>query len=124
MQRTQNRVATLARGCGSVPGRGELESRGRRLRVGETLDLDELGVWLVANGYKRVDACELPGEFARRGGMIPEELIAAATHIRDAHPGDNIAIVVGSSTHATHRLVGSAAVSLARHSPVPVGIVP
>jgi nucleotide-binding universal stress UspA family protein len=33
-------------------------------------------------------------------------------------------IVVGSSSHATHRLVGSVAVSLARHSPVPLVIVP
>ena len=62
--------------------------------------------------------------FERRGGLIPEELVAAATHIRDSHPGDNTAIVVGSSSHAMHRVVGSVAVSLARHSPVPLIIVP
>jgi nucleotide-binding universal stress UspA family protein len=33
-------------------------------------------------------------------------------------------IVVGSSSHAGHRVVGSVPVSLARHSPVPVIIVP
>jgi nucleotide-binding universal stress UspA family protein len=32
--------------------------------------------------------------------------------------------VVGSSSHAMHRVLGSAAVSLARRSPVPLIIVP
>ena len=63
--------------------------------------------------------------FERRQGLIPDELIAAAAGIRDAHhPGDNVVIVVGSSSHALHRLVGSAAVSLARRSPVPLVVVP
>ena len=62
--------------------------------------------------------------FDRRQGMIPDELLGVAAHLRDAHPGDNVAIVVGSSSHAMHRAVGSVAVSLARHSPVPVVIVP
>jgi len=47
-----------------------------------------------------------------------------ATAIRDAHGDQTVAIVVGSSSHATHRVVGSVAVSLARHSPVPLVIVP
>ena len=62
--------------------------------------------------------------FERRQGLIADELIAAAAGIRDAHPGDNVAIVVGSSSHAMHRMVGSVAVSLARHSPVPIVVVP
>jgi hypothetical protein len=33
-------------------------------------------------------------------------------------------LVIGSSSHATHRMVGSVAVSLARHAPVPLLIVP
>ena len=52
--------------------------------------------------------------FERREGLVSEELIAAATDIRDAHPGDSVVIVVGSSSHAMHRVVGSVAVSLAR----------
>ena len=62
--------------------------------------------------------------FERREGLIPEELIAAATDIRDAHPGDTVVIAVGSSSHALHRVVGSVAVSLARHSAVPLVVVP
>jgi nucleotide-binding universal stress UspA family protein len=62
--------------------------------------------------------------FERRQGLIPDELIAAAAAIGDAHPGDNVAIVVGSSSHAMHRVVGSVAVTLARRSPVPLLVVP
>jgi len=62
--------------------------------------------------------------FEWRQGLIPDELMAAAAGIRDAHPGDNVVIVVGSSSHAMHRMVGSVAVSLARRSPVPLVVVP
>jgi nucleotide-binding universal stress UspA family protein len=62
--------------------------------------------------------------FERRDGLIPDELIAAAAGSRDAHPGDTVAIVVGSSSHAMHRVVGSVAVSLVRRSAVPVVVVP
>jgi nucleotide-binding universal stress UspA family protein len=62
--------------------------------------------------------------FEWRQGLIPDELIAAAEGIQDTHPGDAVVIVVGSSSHAMHRVVGSAAVSLARRSPVPLVVVP
>jgi nucleotide-binding universal stress UspA family protein len=62
--------------------------------------------------------------FERRQGLIPDELITAAAGIRDAQPGDTVVIVVGSSSHAMHRVVGSVAVSLARRSQVPLVIVP
>ena len=62
--------------------------------------------------------------FERREGLIPDELLSVAEHTRDAHPNDEVVIVVGSSSHAMHRVVGSVAVSLARHSPVPLVIVP
>ena len=62
--------------------------------------------------------------FERRQGLIAEELIAAAKNIRASHPHATVVIVVGSSSHVTHRIVGSVAVSLARHSPVPLVVVP
>jgi nucleotide-binding universal stress UspA family protein len=63
-------------------------------------------------------------DFQMRQGLIADELIAAAESIRDAHPEETVVIVAGSSSHATHRMVGSVAVSLARHSPVPLVVVP
>ena len=62
--------------------------------------------------------------FERRRGLIAEELLAAADDARAAHPGATVAIAVGSSSQAAHRVVGSVAVHLARHSPVPLVVVP
>jgi nucleotide-binding universal stress UspA family protein len=63
-------------------------------------------------------------EFERREGLVVNQLVAAAAGLGEAHPDGTVVIVVGSSSHATHRVVGSVAVSLARHSPVPLMIVP
>lgn len=62
--------------------------------------------------------------FQRRQGQIADELLAAAHDMGAAHPDATVAIVVGSSSLVTHRVVGSVTVSLARHAPVPLVIVP
>jgi nucleotide-binding universal stress UspA family protein len=62
--------------------------------------------------------------FDRREGLIADELLAAARDIGADHPDATVVIVVGSSSHAAHRVVGSVAVGLARHSPVPLIVVP
>jgi nucleotide-binding universal stress UspA family protein len=63
-------------------------------------------------------------EFERRQGVIVEELLAAAKDIHEAHSGETVVVVVGSSSQLSHRVIGSVAVALARHSPVPLVIVP
>jgi nucleotide-binding universal stress UspA family protein len=87
-------------------------------------DFDEIEQELRASAGEQLRSSGAAWEFARRQGIIPDELVAAATALRDAHAGETVAIVVGSSSHAAHRVVGSVAVSLARHSPVPLVIVP
>jgi nucleotide-binding universal stress UspA family protein len=87
-------------------------------------DFDEVEQDLRAQAASQLRASGAAWEFERRQGVIADELIAAATAIRDAHPGETVAIIVGSSSHATHRVVGSVAIGLARHSPVPLIIVP
>jgi nucleotide-binding universal stress UspA family protein len=87
-------------------------------------DFNEIEQELRASAAEQLRDCGAAWEFVRRQGVIANELIAAATAIRDAHAGDTVAIVVGSSSHASHRVVGSVAVGLARHSPVPLVIVP
>ena len=62
--------------------------------------------------------------FESRQGEIARELLAEATRLGEADPGDTVAMVVGSSSHAMHRVIGSVAVSLSRRSPVPLVIVP
>jgi nucleotide-binding universal stress UspA family protein len=67
---------------------------------------------------------EEPWSFERRQGQIADELLAAAKETGDAHPDATVVIVVGSSSLVTHRVVGSVAVGLARHSAVPLIVVP
>ena len=85
---------------------------------------EELAPELRAQAAAQLDDRGLAWGFERLQGVIADELVAAATAIRDANPGQTVVVVVGSSSQATHRMVGSVAVSLARHSPVPVIIVP
>ena len=79
---------------------------------------------LRASAARQLDGRGVTWEFQRRQGLIAGELIAAAAVIGDAHPGDTVAIVVGSSSQGSHRIVGSVAVGLARYCPVPLVIVP
>jgi nucleotide-binding universal stress UspA family protein len=88
------------------------------------ISFDQTAQDLRAQAAEQLAGREERWRFERRQGMISEQLVAAATQIVDAHPGDIAAIVVGSSSQAAHRMVGSVAVSLARHAPVPLLIVP
>jgi len=54
----------------AVPSPSELPTLMRSIRAGQTLDPDDLGRWLDQAGYRRVDAIEEPGDFARRGGIM------------------------------------------------------
>ncbi|HBB73273.1 MAG TPA: transcription-repair coupling factor [Planctomycetaceae bacterium] len=47
----------------------------RRLEVGGRLDPEELADWLAARGWTAADAIDVPGSFARRGGIV--DLFAA-----------------------------------------------
>ena len=87
-------------------------------------DFDEIEKELRVAAAEQLKSLEQPWEFVRRQGLIAEELIAVAAGIHHEHSADNVVIVVGSSSNAAHRLVGSVAVHLARHAPVPLIIVP
>jgi nucleotide-binding universal stress UspA family protein len=84
----------------------------------------EIAEQLKAQAGEQLRGREDRWEFEHGQGMITDVLIKAAEQFRDDHPGDNVVIVVGSSSQAMHRIVGSVAVSLARHAPVPLVIVP
>jgi len=87
-------------------------------------DFDEIGQDLRAQAAGQLYASGVAWQFERRQGIIADQLSAAAAAIGETYPDENVAIIVGSSSHATHRVVGSVAVGLARHSPVPLIIVP
>jgi nucleotide-binding universal stress UspA family protein len=90
--------------------------------------LDEISVDLQKQATEQMrGGREERWRFVRVPDMItdiPEALTKVARKLTEEHPDDNVVIVVGSSSQARHRLVGSVAVSLARHAPVPLIIVP
>jgi nucleotide-binding universal stress UspA family protein len=88
------------------------------------VSFEEITRDLRAQAAEQLRGREDRWEFGHGQGMITDVLIKAAEKLGDAHPGDNVVIVVGSSSQAMHRMVGSVAVSLARHAPVPLVIVP
>jgi nucleotide-binding universal stress UspA family protein len=88
------------------------------------VSFDQIAEELRAQAGAQLAGREDRWQFERRQGGISEQLVAAARQVADARPDDNVAIVVGSSSQAAHRMIGSVAVSLARHSPVPLLIVP
>ena len=87
-------------------------------------NFDDIARELHAAASEELRGREERWQFEQRQGLIQDELLAAAAGIRDAHPGDTVVIVVGSSSHAMHRVVGSVTVGLARRSPVPLVVVP
>jgi len=87
-------------------------------------DFDQAAQELRAAAAERLGDSQVPWDFQWRQGLIAHELIAVAESVQAARPRDVVVIAVGSSSSAMHRMVGSVAVNLAHHSPVPVTIVP
>ena len=87
-------------------------------------DFDRVAQELRAAAAGQLGNSQVPWDFQWRQGLIAHELIAVAESVQAAQPDDVVVIEVGSSSSAMHRMVGSVAVNLARHSPVPVTIVP
>ena len=87
-------------------------------------DFDEIAQELRASADERLRPSGAAWEFERRQGIIADELLAVAAAIHEAHADQTVAVIVGSSSHVAHRVIGSVAVSLARRSPVPLVIVP
>lgn len=87
-------------------------------------DFDQIDQELRGQAAAQLDGSGSAWRFERRDGPIVEQLTAVATVIAETHPDENVAIIVGSSSHATHRVIGSVAVGLARRAPVPLVIVP
>jgi nucleotide-binding universal stress UspA family protein len=93
--------------------------------VGELeTDFDDVERELRTMADEQLSGREKRWGFERRQGSIAEELLAAARDIGAVHPDASAVIVVGSSSLVAHRVVGSVAVGLARHSPVPLLVVP
>jgi len=67
-----------------------LDARRRRIERGQTVEMEELVTWLVEAGYRASEAVELPGDFARRGGLIDAWSPEASSPARFEFFGDEI----------------------------------
>jgi nucleotide-binding universal stress UspA family protein len=87
-------------------------------------DFDQVAAEIRAEAAKQLDGSGLSWDFQWRQGLIAQELIAVAESVQAEQPEAVTVILVGSSSSAMHRVVGSVAVTLAHHSPVPITVVP
>ena len=53
-----------------VPAKDELKHLTRTIGKGDMLEPEKLIVWLADHGYNRIEQCEVPADFAVRGGII------------------------------------------------------
>ena len=105
-------VTTIAAMIQPVPERADLAKRGRKLTSGEVVDPDELAQWLVANGYKRVEAVEYPGEFGKRGGICDIYPPDANDPVRLEFFGDELESIRTFATGTQRSLEKKGAVTL------------
>jgi transcription-repair coupling factor (superfamily II helicase) len=73
-----------------VPEREAFASNRRVLRTGDSVDLEEIVSWLASHGYRPTEVVELPGEFARRGGILDVYSPDAENPFRIEFFGDEI----------------------------------
>lgn len=73
-----------------LPTRDVIEAHSRRIVVGGRLDTQDLGRWFVAQGWRRREAVETPGEFSIRGGIVDVYPVDAEVPLRIELFGDEI----------------------------------
>jgi len=73
-----------------VPRPEVLRRMSRRLTVGDSVAIDELGSWLMERGMVRAEVVEVPGEFSLRGGIFDVFPADATEPVRVEFFGDEI----------------------------------
>jgi len=56
--------------CQPIPKPQVLQESCLQLEINKTLSPEQAVQWLVDNGFERVERIDLPGQFARRGGIV------------------------------------------------------
>ncbi len=73
-----------------VPLPDLLDRGARKIRVGDTIALEELAGWLVDRGMTRVEVVEVAGEFSLRGGILDVFPVDGDAPIRIEFFGDDV----------------------------------
>jgi transcription-repair coupling factor (superfamily II helicase) len=67
-----------------------IQEQSQHLSIGDQLDPDQFADWLTTSGFKSCDQVEVPGDFARRGGIIDVYSNAHTDPVRIEFFGDEI----------------------------------
>ncbi|HQX50174.1 MAG TPA: transcription-repair coupling factor [Planctomycetaceae bacterium] len=118
----QDRTPTLIVTCvpallQPVPARDEIKAATRTISVGDELQLDELIEWLIARGFERVTAVEMPGEFCIHGGILDIFPASEPDAIRIELFGDEIESIRSFNVESQRRLEDLKRISLTATAP-------
>ncbi|MEZ6033968.1 MAG: transcription-repair coupling factor [Planctomycetaceae bacterium] len=95
-----------------VPARDVIRAATRTFSVGDELVLDELIEWLIARGFERVTAVELPGEFCIHGGILDIFPATEPDAVRIELFGDEIESIRSFDVESQRRLEDLKSISL------------
>ncbi len=56
--------------CQPIPKPQAIESSSQKMHIKQQISPEDLVEWLVENEFERVERIDLPGQFARRGGIV------------------------------------------------------
>jgi transcription-repair coupling factor (superfamily II helicase) len=73
-----------------VPSPEAIAARSTALEVGDTVELERLERWLADHGFQKCEQVEVPGDFARRGGIVDIYSNGHADPVRIEFFGDEI----------------------------------
>ena len=63
-------AASMQAICQPIPKLSAIESGSLALQTGKQTTPEDVSAWLIDNGFERTDKVDLPGQFARRGGIV------------------------------------------------------
>ncbi|HMQ17001.1 MAG TPA: CarD family transcriptional regulator, partial [Phycisphaerae bacterium] len=100
-----------------VPAPQALRDASRLVQRGDRLDPAELERWLDAHGFTRCDQVELPGDFARRGGIVDVFGPAHSDPVRIEFFGDEVESIrlFDAGTQRSAAMLGSVRLAGRRH---------
>lgn len=95
-----------------VPSRAAIQAATRTISTGDELPLGELTEWLMARGFERVTAVELPGEFSIHGGIFDIFPATEPDAVRIELFGDEVESIRSFDVESQRRLEDLKSVSL------------
>ncbi len=104
-----------------VPNREQLSHQRKRLRVGQDIAIEPIVAWLTEQGFQRMEAIAIPGEFSQRGGILDVFSPDAEAPYRLEFFGNEIESIRQFSPETQRSLGDVAAVEITAQGRVAVG---